>query len=121
MAEQAEVPIHIQITETFVRFYVLLGKLLDRCLDEATKASLPESEFQEHLQETRGQVAELVSTNRIVKQKIEKEYERVTQQVVSYSANRKDQATRADLEKEREALNIKALAVSDVLAVFRSV
>ncbi len=40
---------HITTTETLVRFYVLLAQYIDRCMDEATKRSLPEGEFQKHL------------------------------------------------------------------------
>ena len=68
-------PPHIKTTETFLRLYVLLSQFLDRCLDDAARASLSEQDFQHHLSETHTNVGNLLSTNRVVKGKVEKEYE----------------------------------------------
>jgi hypothetical protein len=113
---------HITITETLVRFYVLLAQYIDRCRDETTKRSLPEEEFQRHLDETRTQVTELFMTNRVVKNKAEMEFQRITALCEQFlKSHPADPAMKDTLEREHEVLRIKMLALSDLLAVFRSV
>jgi len=79
MSSQDETTQFIQITETVVRLYVLLNQYLDRCHDQAAKEAFPESEFQKHLHSTREQAAQLLATNRVVKDKVESESERILQ------------------------------------------
>ncbi|WP_447963685.1 hypothetical protein [Nitrospira sp. Ecomares 2.1] len=112
---------HITTTETLVRFYVLLSQYIDRCLDEATKRSLPEGEFQKHLNETHTQVTELLATNRVVKNKAETEFQRITTLCEQFLKSPTDQAIKDNLTNEHDVLRIKMLALSDLLAVFRSV
>ena len=100
--------------------YVLLSQYLDRCHDEVARNSYPESEFQIHLGEARAEATELFSTNRVVKDKIEHASERVLTLGAAYVEGREDEGTKAQLEKDREILRIKTLALSDLLAVFRS-
>lgn len=114
-------PPHINTTETLVRFYVLLAQYIDRCLDETTKRSLPEGEFQKHLADTRAQVTELLRTNRVVKNKAEAEIQRITSLCEQFLKNPADQTIKKTLQGEHEVLRIKMLALSDLLAVFRSV
>ena len=114
-------PQFIQITETVLRLYVLLSQFLDRCHDQSAKEAFPESEFQAHLSETRKQAAELLVTNHIVKGKVEAECEGILKLAAECAEARKDERWQSRLEKEREVLRIKTLALSDLLAVFRSV
>lgn len=110
----------IQITETMLRLYVLLNQYLDRCHDQAAKEAFPESEFQEHLQATRGKAAELLATNRVVKEKIAVESERILQLGADCVAQPGDNVMNEQLAKEREILRMKSLTISDLMAVFRS-
>ncbi len=110
----------IQITETVLRLYVLLNQYLDRCHDQAAKEAFPESEFQEHLKATRAKAAELLSTNRVVKEKVAVESERILQLGADSVAGASDKGTNEQLVKERETLRMKSLTISDLLAVFRS-
>ena len=112
---------YITTTETYLRFYVLLSQYLDRCLEDQIRGSLSEKDFQEHLTATRTTVLDLLATNRIVKQKVEKEYEYVLNLGKDYLEHSSNEATRKNLEEEREILRIKMLVLSDLLAVFRSV
>ncbi|MFZ1744350.1 MAG: hypothetical protein WBO24_08000 [Nitrospirales bacterium] len=112
---------HITTTEMLVRFYVLLSQYIDRCLDEATKRSLPEGEFQKHLAETHTQVTELLTTNRVVKNKAETEFQRITALCEQFLKTPNDQTIKSSLHHEHDVLRIKMLALSDLLAVFRSV
>jgi hypothetical protein len=121
MTELDTNPPHITTTETLVRFYVLLAQYIDRCLDETTKRSLPEGEFQKHLADTRAQVTELLTTNRVVKNKAEAEFQRITTLCEQFLKNPADQTIKNTLQGEHEVLRIKMLALSDLLAVFRSV
>jgi hypothetical protein len=112
---------HITTTETLVRFYVLLAQYIDRCRDESARRSLPEGEFQKHLTETRTQVTELLATNRVVKNKAEMEFQRITTLCEQFLKSPTDQTIKDTLQHEHDVLRIKMSALSDLLAVFRSV
>ena len=112
---------YLTTTETYLRFFVLLSQFLDRCLDDQIHGSLSDKDFQEHLTATRTTVVNLLATNRIVKQKVENEYEYVMNLGKDYLESSLKEATRKKLEEEREILRIKMLVLSDLLAVFRSV
>jgi hypothetical protein len=111
---------YLTTTETYLRFYVLLTQYLDRCLDDGIRESLSEKDFQGHLSETRTTVLDLLATNRIVKEKVEKEYEYILNLGKDYLENSTGEDMRKKVEEERETLRIKMLALSDLLAVFRS-
>jgi len=113
--------VYIATTETYLRFYVLLSQYLDRCLDDKIQESLSEKDFQGHLTDTRTAVLDLLATNRIVKEKVEKEYEYILNLGKDYLERSAKEAMRKKIEEERETLRIKMLALSDLLAVFRSV
>ena len=121
MSTQDENAQCMQITETVLRLYVLLNQYLDRCQDQAAKEAFPESEFQEHLQATREKATELLATNRVVKDKVEAETERILQLGADCVERARDHEIIDQLNKEREMLRMKTLAISDLLAVFRSV
>lgn len=109
---------HIEITETLVRLYVFLAQGLDRCLDEAARRTYPDQELQSHLASTRAEIMEMLSVNRVVKEKVEQECHRVlalAAACLTDSAGKMD-----DLKAERAVLKTKTLALSDLLAVFRA-
>lgn len=112
---------HITMTETMLRFYVFLGQYIDRCLDEDQRRFLPEQEFQQHLATTHNEVGELLATNRVVKGKAEIEFQRVTDMCQDYLKHPGSSERGRVLEEKRETLRVKMLALSDLLAVFRSV
>lgn len=121
MTSQVENPQFIHITETMLRLYVLLNQYLDRCQDQAVKETFPESDFQEHLRNTREQAKTLLGTNRVVKEKVEAEAERILQLGEHSIGRGNDEEIKNKLAQEKEILRIKTLALSDLLAVFRSV
>ncbi|MDR4494307.1 MAG: hypothetical protein AB7P17_15415 [Nitrospirales bacterium] len=121
MSEPDENLPHITTTETVLRFYVFLGQYIDRCLDEEHRQSLPEKEFQQHLATSHDQVVELLATNRVVKNKAEAEFQRVSQLCREYLAHPGKAEHLHALQAEREVLKVKMLALSDLLAVFRSI
>jgi len=121
MPEQSPNPSHITMTETVLRFYVFLGQYIDRCLDAEHRRSLPEQEFQKHLSTTHDQVAELLASNRVVKDKAEVEFQRVTAMCQEFLKDPGSADQSRVLHEEREILRVKMLTLSDLLAVFRSV
>lgn len=121
MAEPVPNLPHITMTETMLRFYVFLGQYIDRCLDEKNRQSLPEQEFQRHLATTHDEVVQLLGTNHVVKDKAEVEFQRVTAMCQDYLKHPGTGDQSRVLHEEREILRVKMLALSDLLAVFRSV
>ncbi len=121
MSQESSVPQHIRTTETLLRLYVLLAQYLDRCRSEdGSSPSLSEGEFQKHLSDTKAAVSHLLSTNRIVPNKVEEEYERVMKRGEALTKKPGDSELITQVDQEREVLRIKTLALSDLLAVFRS-
>ncbi|WP_447968058.1 hypothetical protein [Nitrospira sp. M1] len=119
--EQEDVPQHIKTTETLLRLYVLLAQYLDRCrAEDGHQSSLSEGEFQKHLVETKLAVLNRLSCNRIVPEKVEQEYDRVMKNAKALTKSPTDSELKAQVDQEREILRIKTLALSDLLAVFRS-
>ena len=111
---------HVQLTETFLRFYVLLSQYLNRCWDPTVRAALPEAEFVRHMEETRKKVEDLFASNRIVPAKVHAEYEQVIQLGRACMNNQSAEKARAELEQESDRLRIKSSVLSDLMAVFRS-
>lgn len=112
---------HIEITETLVRLYVFLAQVLDRCLDDAARRSYPEQELRLHLAATRTEMMEILSVNRVVKEKVEQECHRVL--ALSAACMMNETATKTimdELHAERAVLKNKTMALSDLLAVFRA-
>jgi len=121
MSAPSSVPSHIEITETLVRLYVFLAQYLDRCHDEAARQSFPEKELQAHLAATKAKMMEILSVNRVVKGKVEKECEHVLSLGAAYlKGGAKKKAVLDELKAERAVLRNKTIALSDLLAVFRA-
>lgn len=111
---------HVHITETFLRFYVLLTQYLDRCWDQSVRAALPEGEFSTHLDETRKNVEGLFASNRIVPTKVHAEYEQAIRVGTAFMKTPGAESARSALEEERDRLRMKTSVLSDLMAVFRS-
>ena len=122
MNSQLTAHTHIEITETLVRLYVFLAQDLDRCLDEAARRTYPEQELQSHLASTRAEIMEMLSVNRVVKEKVEQECNRVLSLAGACLADGAGTTTAIDeLKAARTMLKTKTMALSDLLAVFRAV
>lgn len=121
MAAQSAAANHIDITETFVRLYVFLAQSLDRCVDRAQRESFPEKDHQAFLEDTRNKLMEVLRVNPVVKGKVEEECDRVLALVSSYLQPSPDKsASLEQIKAERTILQIKLMALSDLLAVFRA-
>ncbi|MFQ5990897.1 MAG: hypothetical protein ACE5NA_00550 [Nitrospiraceae bacterium] len=116
------IPEHIEITETLLRLYVFLVQYVDRCLDESARETYPERDFRDHLRATRSQLGEILARNRVVKDKVNQESERLLALgEICGAAGGKQVAELDALKSERIALQHKMNALSDLLAVFRAV
>ena len=112
---------YVEITETLVRLYVFLAQGLDRCLNEAARQTFPEHDLQSHLSTTRAAMMEILSVNRVVKDKVEQECNRVLSLVATCLADGAGRTAAMDeLKAERAVLKNKTMALSDLLAVFRA-
>ena len=121
MVAQSDASKYIEITETFVRLYVFLAQSLDRCLDKTQRESFPEKEHQAFLADTRNKLMEVLRVNPVVKGKVEEESHRVLALVSSYLQPSSDKpASLEQIKAERTILQIKLMALSDLLAVFRA-
>ena len=120
MPEDSSAPTHVQITKTYVHFYVLLTQILDRCLDADAHSVVPEAEFQSRLDDIHSQVEELLSANRVVKEKAERDFERVKALAADLASAPGDAQKGEALKAERERLQTKTAALSDLLAIFCS-
>lgn len=122
MMTQSVTHSHVEITDTLARLYVFLAHSMDRCVSEAARISYPESELQSNLASTRATVLDMLSVNRVVKGKVEQECNRVLSLVTACLTDGPGKtAALNDLRMERAMLKQKTMALSDVLAVFRSI
>lgn len=121
MKTQSVVHSHIQVTDTLARLYLFLAQSMDRCVSEAARVGYPEAELQQHLDATRATVLDMLSGNRVVQAKVEQECHRVEGLILACQAGGATNAVALDeLKAERTVLKHKTMALSDLLAVFRS-
>ena len=117
----AQGTVHIEITEVFLRFYVLLVQYLDRLLKVTGAESLSLDDLQRHLTETHDKLVALLSVNRVVKSNLEQEYDRVRAFGISFGPDTAGQRPDLDaVQAERELLNHKMVVLSDLLAALRA-
>jgi hypothetical protein len=121
MAASASTETLIEITAAIVRLYVFLTQYLDRCLDQAMRASFPEQELQAHLSSTRASLNEILKVNPVVQAKVERECGRILELGAAVlKGGGEGSALLKDVQAERAVLRDKTLALSDLLAVFRA-
>ena len=115
-------PEYIEVTQAFLRFYVVATQHLDHRLGTATAESLSQDEVSAHLKQSRDVLLRLVSINRIVPGKVEKEYEEIFRvgAASSTDAVSQTQETRA-IRELRMVFRNKTSVLSDLLAVLRLV
>ena len=121
MNAQSAVHNHIAITDTLARLYLFLTQSIDHCVSEAARINYPEAELQAHLATTRTSALAMLSVNQVVKAKVEQECNRVRSLIMACFADGSANAVALDeLKAERAALKHKTMALSDLLAVFRT-
>ena len=109
-----------EIAAALVRIYVFLAQYLDRCTDEAARATYPESELQGHLAETRTQLMRMLTVNPVVQRKLAQDCDRILALGAACLRGGTASETRHAIEVERAILQNKTIALSDLVAVFRA-
>ena len=113
---------HIDITQTLVRLYIFLAQSLDRALNATVGQSDPGHELQSHLATARCEVMAVVSVNRVVKEKVGEECNRMSSLIGAFLKRGTGKTAAFDeLKSERDVLKIKTAVLSDLPAVFRAV
>ena len=121
MNTQSVLHSHIDVTDTLARLYLFLAQRMDRCVSEAARSGYPEAELQAHLDATRASVLDMLSSNPVVQAKVEQECHRVEGLILACQPGGATNAVALDeLKAERVVLTHKTMALSDLLAVFRS-
>lgn len=121
MNAQPAVHSHIDVTDALARLYLFLAQSIDRCVSEAAGINYPEAELESHLASTRVTVLDMLTVNQVVKAKVEQECDRVRSLITACLAYKTANATALDeLKAERAVLKHKTMALTDLLAVFRT-
>ena len=121
MTAQSAVHSHIDITDTLARLYLFLAQSMDRCVIEAARNNYPEAELQAHLDSTRTAALEMLAGNQVVKAKVEQECDRAHTLIMACLGGGAAKAVALDaLKAERAVLKHKTMALTDLLAVFRT-
>lgn len=121
MAVQSTVHSHIDITDTLARLYLFLAQSMDRCVNEEARMNYPEAELQSHLAATKATALDMLVVNQVVKAKVEQECNRISSLVTACLMGDASKAVALEeLQAKRAELKHKTMALSDLLAVFRS-
>ncbi len=113
---------YIQVTQAFLRFYVLSSRYLDHRLGTMPADFLSHEEVHSHLEESRDALLQLVAINRIVPGKVEKEFEEIARLGRAVPAATDQEAVEsAAIAELQSKLKQKMAALSDLLAVLRLV
>lgn len=121
MTVQSAVHNHIDITDTLARLYLFLAQSMDRCVSEAARINYSEADVELHLASTRAAVLDMLAVNQVVKAKVEQECDRVRSLVMACLGDGAAKAVALDeLKAERAVLKHKTMALTDLLAVFRT-
>ena len=121
MNVQSAIHSHIDITDTMTRLYLFLAQSMDRCVSEAARIDYPEAELQSHLASTEAAVLDMLAVNQVVKAKVEQECNHVRSLIMACVSDGAAKTVALDeLKAERAVLKHKTMALSDLLAVFRT-
>lgn len=121
MTVQSAVHNHIEITDTLARLYLFLAQSMDRCVSEAARINYSEADLELHLASTRAAVLDMLAVNQVVKAKVEQECNHVRSLIMACLADGAAKSVALDeLKAERAVLKHKTMALSDLLAVFRT-
>ncbi|THJ21318.1 MAG: hypothetical protein CAF44_009205 [Nitrospira sp. CG24D] len=121
MTTHATVSSHIETTDALSRLYLFLAQAMDRGLGEAGRVNGGDSELDANLAEARSAALELLSVNRVVRDKVEAECNRIRSLVEACRKGGASQMTLLEaLKAERGIVKQKTMVLSDLLAVFRA-
>ncbi|MDO9116324.1 MAG: hypothetical protein Q7U39_00080 [Nitrospira sp.] len=121
MTTHATVSIHIETTDALSRLYLFLAQAMDRALDEKARGRADESELDANFAGARSIALELLSVNRVVRDKVEAECNRIRSLIEACLKGGASQMALVEaLKTERGIVKQKTMVLSDLLAVFRA-
>ncbi len=122
MTTHATVSSHIDVTDALSRLYLFLAQAMDRGLGEAVRVNGGDSELDANLAGARNAALELLSVNRVVRDKVEAECNRIRSLVEACltGSGPHNAAVLQALKEERAIVKQKTMVLSDLLAVFRA-
>lgn len=121
MTTHATVSSHIETTDALSRLYLFLAQAMDRGLDEAGRGNGGDFELDANLAGARNTALELLSVNRVVRDKVEAECNRIRSLVEACLKGGESHSALVEaLKTERAIVKQKTMVLSDLLAVFRA-
>lgn len=112
---------HIEATDALSRLYLFQAQVMDCTLDEQARGRADESELDANLAGARSAALELLSVNRVVRDKVEAECNRIRSLVEAcLKGGASHMALVEALRTERAIVKQKTMVLSDLLAVFRA-
>ena len=121
MTTQATVSSHIDTADALSRLYLFLAQAMDRGLGKAGRVNGGDSELAANLAGARNAALELLSVNRVVRDKVEAECNRIRSLVEAcLTGGGAHAAALQALKEERAIVKQKTMVLSDLLAVFRA-
>ncbi len=121
MTTHATVSSHIETTDALSRLYLFLAQSMDHGLDEVGRVNIVDSELDANLAGARSAALELLSVNRVVRDKVEAECNRIRSLVEAcLKGGASHMALVEALRTERAIVKQKTMVLSDLLAVFRA-
>lgn len=121
MAMHTAVSNHIEATDALSRLYLFQAQVMDCGLDEAGRVNVVDSELEANLAGARSAALELLSVNRVVRDKVEAECNRIRSLVEAcLKGGASHMALVEALRTERAIVKQKTMVLSDLLAVFRA-
>jgi hypothetical protein len=112
---------HIETTDALSRLYLFLAQAMDRGLDEVGRVNDGDSELDANLAGARSAALELLAVNRVVRDKVEAECNRIRSLVEAcLKGGASHMALVEALRTERAIVKQKTMVLSDLLAVFRA-
>jgi hypothetical protein len=121
MSMNPSIEANFETTETLVRFYILLVHQLDFVLPEPQSKSLSQEDVAAQVTATWDNLQGVLSSNSVVKDKLEAEYGNVRALRDALTAKSGDQtAQMTEARALRMAFQHKMMALSDLVALLRT-
>ncbi len=120
MPTESHNPQHIQVTDALIHVYLVLTQYLDHLLDESKTPELSNQDIEIQLEATRAKLQTALAPHPMVQGKIGDECTRILSEATTVIKEGKDTKNIKHLVSERQALQTKIVALTDLSAVFRA-
>ena len=120
MTTEAHNPQHIQVTDALIHVYLVLTQYLDHLLDESKAPELTNQDIESQLEVTRTKLQTALAPHPIVQGKIGEECTRILSEATMVMKEGKNAKNIEHLASERQTLQTKIVALTDLGAVFHA-